>query len=86
MLKLFFTVFFAEIADKTQLATVMYASQKEHHNGVVFFAASLALIVASAIAVFAGSIMSKWVSDKYVSWIAGIGFVMVGLWILFKGN
>ena len=80
----FVTVFIAEIADKTQIATVLYASNAEHSKITVFVGSAAALCLASAIAVFAGSAMSHWISGKVLSKIAGIAFISVGLWTLFR--
>ena len=50
-LKIFFTIFaaifVAELGDKTQLATLLFASDKEVSKFTVFFASSAALVVAS---------------------------------------
>lgn len=48
---IFITVFIAELGDKTQLATLLFASDKEVSKMTVFIGASLALVTASAIGV-----------------------------------
>ena len=48
------------------------------------FGASLALIVASGIGVLAGSAISQFVSAKQLSYVAGIGFIAIGVWTLVK--
>lgn len=78
----FAAVFIAELGDKTQLATMLFASDKEVSKWVVFFAASTALIATSAIGVVAGSTVSEFVSEKTLALIAGIGFIAVGVWTL----
>ena len=45
----FGTVFLAELGDKTQVATILFASDKEVSKWLVFVGASLALIATSAI-------------------------------------
>ncbi|RMF93384.1 MAG: TMEM165/GDT1 family protein [Candidatus Schekmanbacteria bacterium] len=85
LLTVFGTVFIAEIADKTQLATLLYASEAQNSKIVVFIGAAFALTVASAIAVFAGTILSNWIDEKVMSKIAGIAFVAIGIWTFFKG-
>ncbi|NIR58884.1 MAG: TMEM165/GDT1 family protein [Gammaproteobacteria bacterium] len=81
----FGTVFLAEIADKTQLATVLFASNAEHDRLVVFLGAALALTAASAIAVFAGALLAHWINPRYVSVLAGAAFVALGIWMVVKG-
>ncbi|MGC1952663.1 MAG: TMEM165/GDT1 family protein [Gammaproteobacteria bacterium] len=84
LLTVFITVFVAELGDKTQLATVLFASDKEVDKLTVFFGASLALIAASAIGVLAGGLISQYISEKHLHYIAGIGFIGIGLWTLMR--
>jgi len=80
----FAAVFVAELGDKTQLATMLFAADREVSKLTVFLGASLALIVASGIGVLAGSIVSQYISEKQLHYIAGIGFIGIGIWTLFK--
>ncbi len=84
-LTVFGTVFLAEIADKTQLATLLYASNSPQSKLTVFLGSGLALVLASAIAVLAGSALSHVASAKYITWLAGAGFIVVGIFTLFRG-
>lgn len=83
-LTVFLTVFVAELGDKTQLATMLFAADREVNKYLVFFAASAALIVASAIGVLAGSLLSNYINEKYLHYIAGIGFILIGGWTLYR--
>ena len=78
LLTVFGTVFLAELGDKTQIATLLFAADASAHRLTVFVGASLALILASAIGVLAGGIVSDYVDPKYLSYAAGIGFIVVG--------
>ena len=80
----FAAVFIAELGDKTQLATMLFASDKEVSKWVVFFAASTALVATSAIGVVAGSVVSEFISEKTLAVMAGMGFVSVGIWTLYN--
>ena len=80
----FTSVFIAELGDKTQLATLLFASEKEIGKWTVFAGASLALIVTSAMGVIAGSAVSHYVSEKTLHYVAGIGFIAIGIWTLVK--
>ncbi|MGE5818453.1 MAG: TMEM165/GDT1 family protein [Deltaproteobacteria bacterium] len=80
----FTSVFIAELGDKTQLATLLFASEKEISKLTVFAGASFALIVTSAMGVIAGSAISHYVSEKTLHYLAGIGFIAIGIWTLVK--
>ncbi|MGB5606996.1 MAG: TMEM165/GDT1 family protein [Gammaproteobacteria bacterium] len=84
LLTVFIAVFVAELGDKTQLATLLFAADKDVSKWVVFLGASSALIVAAGIAVLAGGVISQYVSERYLRYIAGIGFVGIGIWTLFR--
>lgn len=80
----FAAVFIAELGDKTQLATMLFAADREVSKLVVFFASSAALILASAIGVLAGSLLSNAIDERMLRYIAGAGFVLIGAWTLFR--
>ncbi len=83
-LTIFAAVFIAELGDKTQLATMLFAADKTVSKSTVFLAASAALIVASAIGVLAGSLLSEFINEKYLHYIAGIGFIVIGVFTLYS--
>jgi putative Ca2+/H+ antiporter (TMEM165/GDT1 family) len=80
----FATIFVAEIGDKTQLATLLYASDRAHSKLTVFAAAAGALVMTSALGVAAGSVLAQWLNPKVMRWAAGLGFIAVGLWVIFS--
>lgn len=82
----FAAVFIAELGDKTQLATMLFAADKEVSKITVFVGASMALIVASGIGVLAGSAISQYLSPKHLNYIAGIGFIGIGIWTLLRAQ
>jgi putative Ca2+/H+ antiporter (TMEM165/GDT1 family) len=84
LLTVFSVVFVAELGDKTQLATLLFAADKDVNRFLVFMGASLALILASAIGVLAGGLVAQYVSEKVLHSIAGIGFVTIGVWTLYQ--
>ena len=88
-LKLFFTVFgaifVAEMADKTQLVTLLFAADKDVSKITVFLGSALALVLASAIGVVAGSVLSQVINEKLMSLIAGTGFTVIGIFTLYHG-
>lgn len=83
-LTVFATIFLAELGDKTQLATVLFAADKEVSKLGVFLAASAALIVASGMGVLAGTFLSEFINEKYLHYAAGIGFIGIGIWTLYS--
>lgn len=80
----FWTIFLAEVGDKTQLATVLYAADPESKKLSVFLGSALALVVASGIGVLAGSFIFRHMSHIWISWVAGMGFIAVGIWTIIK--
>ena len=81
-LKVFFTVFaavlIAELGDKTQLATMLFAADKEVSKWTVFWGASAALVFATVIGVIAGTVLSEFINERYLNYIAGAGFILIG--------
>ncbi|MEO5367710.1 MAG: TMEM165/GDT1 family protein [Magnetococcus sp. WYHC-3] len=78
----FATVFLAELGDKTQLATLTFAADGNVNKWAVFVGASLALIATSAIGVLAGDMVARVISPQTLRWVAGGGFIAIGLWTL----
>jgi len=84
LLVVFGTVFVAELGDKTQLATMLFAADKEVSKLTVFLGASGALVLSSALGVAAGALLSQYMSPRFLSVIAGFGFLAIGMWTLGK--
>ncbi len=80
----FAAVFIAEMGDKTQLATMLFASDKSVSKPMIFLGASLAMAAATGIGVLAGGVLSEYVNEKYLRYAAGAGFVIIGIWTLLK--
>lgn len=81
----FTTVFLAELGDKTQLATLLFATDDKLDRVGVFIAASLALVLACLIGVIVGSQLPKLIDPAKLKVIAGIGFILVGVWTMYDG-
>jgi putative Ca2+/H+ antiporter (TMEM165/GDT1 family) len=64
------TVFFAELGDKTQLATLLFA------------ASARALVLSSFIAVLVGSQLSAYLPHRALKLAAGVGFIAIVIWNL----
>ncbi|MEZ5660018.1 MAG: TMEM165/GDT1 family protein [Burkholderiaceae bacterium] len=78
----FTTVFVAEIGDKTQIATMLFAADGQTSKWVVFAGASAALVLAAGIGVLAGAALERVISPATLKLIAGIGFVLIGIWTI----
>lgn len=74
-------VFLAELGDKTQLATLSFSADGRQPLAV-FLGASLALVLASFVAVALGSAASAWLPRQWVRIGAGTFFLVAGAMIL----
>ena len=84
LLTVFAVVFIAELGDKTQIATLLFATDQQVSKWLVFAGASLALICASALGVVAGGALSHVLNPKVLGTIAGAGFMVIGAFTLIK--
>lgn len=82
----FGTVFLAEMGDKTQLATLLFAARNGENLFIVFAAATLALAAATSVGVLAGAAASKFFDVKLLSYVAGVGFIAVGVWTIWQAT
>ena len=80
----FLTIFVAELGDKTQLATILYAADAAHPKWVVFAASASALVLSAALGVALGGVIDQYVSPRVISWLAGLGFIAIGLFTLWR--
>lgn len=81
---IFVTVFLAEIGDKTQLATMLFASDAKVNNWIVFFGSSAALVLAAGLGVLIGGQLENYISAKTIKISAGIGFIVIGIWTIIQ--
>lgn len=79
----FTMVFLAELGDKTQLATILFAADRNHGSIMVFIAAASALCLSTAVAVFVGSAAGHYLEQVPIKLFAGIGFIAIGAWTVF---
>jgi putative Ca2+/H+ antiporter (TMEM165/GDT1 family) len=74
----FASIFLAELGDKTQLATLLFAAEGGRPKWLVFVAASLALIASTAAAVLLGAAADRFLSGLPLKLLAGLGFIAIG--------
>jgi Ca2+/H+ antiporter, TMEM165/GDT1 family len=77
----FVAVFLAELGDKTQLATMSFASSGSS-KWTVFCASSAALVASTALAVLAGALVTKWISPLWIKRASGALFLVLGTLLL----
>ncbi len=82
ILAVFVTVFLAELGDKTQIATLLFAADRQNPPVLVFLAAAGALLAATAIAVVLGATAERFLTMLPLKLVAGLGFVAVGAWTI----
>ena len=85
-LTVFLTVFLAELGDKTQLATLLFSSREAGKLTTIFIAASLALVLTTALGVAAGAYLATYVNSRYLSYVAGMGFLLIGAWTIWQAS
>lgn len=73
----FMLIFFSELGDKTQLATVTFATKYQTLS--VFFGASFALILLAVLAIWVGKFIAKTEKKAIITKTAGILFIILGL-------
>jgi putative Ca2+/H+ antiporter (TMEM165/GDT1 family) len=83
-LVMFVTIFLAEFGDKTQLATLLFASERKTSAWMVFLASGGALLLGAALATFFGTLASRYLQGVPIKLIAGIGFVLIGIWTVIQ--
>ena len=81
----FFSVLLAELGDKTQLATVLFATDAALSRWGVLAAAAGALVTSTVLAVAAGSLLGAWVEGRHLKVAAALGFIAIGGWMLVRG-
>jgi putative Ca2+/H+ antiporter (TMEM165/GDT1 family) len=79
----FLTVLLAELGDKTQLATLLFATDPGLSKLGLLAAAGGALVLSTAAAVLVGDQLARWVPTATLKTVAGVGFIAIGLWVLF---
>ena len=81
---IFFSVFLAELGDKTQIATLLFATDSKVSPTAIFLASAGALVLSSAIAVLAGTVAKTYLQQVPLKLISGICFVLIGVWTIYS--
>lgn len=65
---------------------MLFATKAETSKWAIFFGAATALVLAAGIGVVVGEQLGKWISPRTLKWVAGAGFVAIGIWTMFSGD
>ncbi|PIQ90085.1 MAG: hypothetical protein COV71_05950 [Candidatus Omnitrophica bacterium CG11_big_fil_rev_8_21_14_0_20_41_12] len=79
----FGVVFFAELADKTQLVGIGMAAKTGKPLSVWLGSVS-AYIIVTVVSVFLGAIMAKFIRPELIRYIGASMFIIIGFLMLFK--
>lgn len=69
--------FFAEMGDKTQLATVSLAIEYRNMFAVLL-GTTTAMVIADAVGIIAGVVMKKHIPEKVIKWVSAAVFILFG--------
>ena len=61
------------------------AMVSEHHAAADGYLPS-PLVLASAIGVAAGALVAQYVNPRYLSYAAGVGFIVIGAWTIYAAS
>ncbi|MEN3013075.1 MAG: TMEM165/GDT1 family protein [Endomicrobiia bacterium] len=79
----FFSMLFAEMADKTQLVAISFTT-KSFKPLNVWLGATFAFCITNFLAVILGSVFSKIFPYHYLKYISGIIFIVIGIIFIFS--
>ncbi|MBR7889620.1 TMEM165/GDT1 family protein [Marinomonas sp. A79] len=75
------TVALAEMGDKTQLLALFLATRFASKLSIVM-GILLATLLNHALSAWLGVEIAHWIPDSALSWVVGLSFIAVGLWLL----
>lgn len=77
-------IILCELGDKTQLATLLLASNHPRRKWLIFLASALALSLCVVLEVTVGRMLAEHIGIEQINRAAGFVFVAIGLIILVK--
>ena len=80
----FSAIFLAELADKTQMVGIGIAS-KSGRPLSVWLGSISAYIIVTAVSVFLGAILARYIKPEFIRYFASILFIIIGL-LMFWGK
>ena len=79
----FTAVFFAELADKTQLVSIGMAAKTGKFISVCL-GSVFAYVIVTIISVLMGVLLSKFINPQIIRYFGSVAFISVGILMLFK--
>jgi putative Ca2+/H+ antiporter (TMEM165/GDT1 family) len=83
-LAIFLSVLLAEMGDKTQLATLLFATDSSLSRWGVLAGAAGALVASTVLAVAVGTWAAAWIPARQLHIAAALGFIAIGGWMLLR--
>ncbi len=84
LLSAFTAVFFAELADKTQIVGIILAA-KSGKPLLVWLGSVSAYIIVTAVSVFLGAyVLGKYIKPEVIRYIGALLFILIGILMLLK--
>ena len=84
-LAIFVSVLLAEMGDKTQLATLLFATDSSLSRWGVLAGSAAALVTSTVLAVAVGTWAAAWIPTRTLHTVAALGFIAIGGWMLLRG-
>ena len=84
LISMFFTIFIAELGDKTQVTTMLFASNGTHKPLTIILTVGLALFCSTLFAVAVGTFAQKYLESIPVKLISGLLFIAMGLYTIIQ--
>lgn len=81
LLSTFFSVFLAEIGDRTQILAAALAL-RYHKNGSVLAGLACATLLNCTVSAVGGSVIDEWISDAPLKLFAGLAYIFAGAGML----
>ncbi len=81
----FFTIFLAEMGDKTQLTTITLSSTTNKPLAV-FIGSSIALILATLLGALAGGSIANLIPAFFLKMLSGIVFLIIGIKLIVQSK
>jgi putative Ca2+/H+ antiporter (TMEM165/GDT1 family) len=85
-LVIFLSVLLAEMGDKTQLATLLFATDTTLSRWGVLAGAAAALLVSTVVAVAIGTWAAAWIPARHLHLAAALGFIAIGAWTIYQAS